>query len=265
MKTYTRAALAAVLVLSLGGSLAACNMSTNEDAQRAMQEASESSKKAGDGESSTAPDADEDLSYADMSEEDFASQAAQTVEEFIHTNFDPSTVKTIDKLPDEEKELLKRANTVANVGKLSDEEKEELVEVADKVYNMRHFIAGVDDMSDEDRGALIVGLNYNLDGIWRFFGGRGALKVKAHPEKAEVDSARTMVKFPVGSIDMDLSGIESGQKEPLAVVVDGGQLRIHGQYLIDMAHEVKDGTVTRTHSKNGVTTTEQEKITLFEK
>lgn len=258
MKTYTRAALAAVLALSLGGSLASCNMSTNEDAEQAMQEAS-----GGSGGSEMA--GDEDLSYADMSEEDFAAKAAKTVEEFIQTNFDSALVKTIERLPDEDKELLKRANTVANVGKLSDEEKDELFEVADKVYNMRHFIAGVDDMSDEDRGAVVVGLNYSLDGVWRFFGGRGALKVKAHPEKAEVDSARTMVKFPVGSIDMDLHGIESKQKEPLAVVVDGGQLRIHGQYLIDMAHEVKDGTVTRTHSKNGVTTTEQEKITLFEK
>ena len=87
MKTYTRAALAAVLVAFLGGSLAACNMSTNEDAERAMQEASGASvapEKAGDG----------DLSYADMSEEDFAAKAAKTVEEFIQTNFDSALVKT---------------------------------------------------------------------------------------------------------------------------------------------------------------------------
>lgn len=258
MKTYTRAALAAVLALSLGGSLASCNMSTNEDAERAMQEASEGpagSERAGD----------EDLSYADMSEEDFAAKAAKTVEDFIQTNFDSSLVKTIERLPGEDKALLKRANTVANVEKLSDEEKDELFEVADKVYNVRHFIAGVDDMSDEDRGAVVVGLNHSLDGVWRFFGGHGAMEVTAHPEKAKVDSARTKVEFPMGSLEMHMHGIEASQQEPLAVVVDGGQLRIHGQYLIDMAHEVKDGTVTRTESKNGVTTTEQEKITLFEK
>lgn len=161
MKTYTRAALAAVLALSLGGSLASCNMSTNEDAERAMQEASE-----GPGGSERA--GDEDLSYADMSEEDFAAKAAKTVEDFIQTNFDSSLVKTIERLPGEDKDLLKRANTVANVEKLSDEEKDELFEVADKVYNVRHFIAGVDDMSDEDRGAVVVGLNHSLDGVWRF-------------------------------------------------------------------------------------------------
>lgn len=257
MKTYTRAALAAVLALSLGGSLASCNMSTNEDAERAMQEASE-----GSGGSEMA--GDEDLSYADMSEEDFAAKAAKTVEEFIQTNFDSALVKTIERLPDEDKELLKRANTVANVEKLSNEEKDELFEVADKVYNVRHFIAGVDDMSDEDRGAVVVGLNYSLDGVWRFFGGHGAMEVKAHPEKAKVDSARTKVEFPMGSLEMHMHGIEASQQEPLAVVVDGGQLRIHGQYLIDIAHEAKDGTMTRTHSKNGVTTTEKEQMTLFE-
>ena len=207
---------------------------------------------------------DEDLSYADMSEEDFAAKAAKTVEEFIQTNFDSALVKTIERLPDEDKELLKRANTVANVEKLSNEEKDELFEVADKVYNVRHFIAGVDDMSDEDRGAVVVGLNYSLDGVWRFFGGHGAMEVKAHPEKAKVDSARTKVEFPMGSLEMHMHGIEASQQEPLAVVVDGGQLRIHGQYLIDIAHEAKHGTMTRTHSKNGVTTTEKEQMTLFE-
>ncbi len=257
MKTYTRAALAAVLALSLGGSLASCNMSTNEDAERAMQEASE-----GPGGSERA--GDEDLSYADMSEEDFAAKAAKTVEDFIQTNFDSSLVKTIERLPGEDKELLKRANTVANVEKLSDEEKDELFEVADKVYNVRHFIAGVDDMSDEDRGAVVVGLNHSLDGVWRFFGGHGAMEVTAHPEKAKVDSARTKVEFPMGSLEMHMHGIEASQQEPLAVVVDGGQLRIHGQYLIDIAHEAKDGMMTRTHSKNGVTTTEKEQMTLFE-
>ena len=257
MKTYTRAALAAVLALSLGGSLASCNMSTNEDAERAMQEASE-----GPGGSERA--GDEDLSYADMSEEDFAAKAAKTVEDFIQTNFDSSLVKTIERLPGEDKELLKRANTVANVEKLSDEEKDELFEVADKVYNVRHFIAGVDDMSDEDRGAVVVGLNHSLDGVWRFFGGHGAMEVTAHPEKAKVDSARTKVEFPMGSLEMHMHGIEASQQEPLAVVVDGGQLRIHGQYLIDIAHAAKDGMMTRTHSKNGVTTTEKEQMTLFE-
>lgn len=257
MKTYTRAALAAVLALSLGGSLASCNMSTNEDAERAMQEASE-----GPGGSERA--GDEDLSYADMSEEDFAAKAAKTVEDFIQTNFDSSLVKTIERLPGEDKELLKRANTVANVEKLSNEEKDELFEVADKVYNVRHFIAGVDDMSDEDRGAVVVGLNHSLDGVWRFFGGHGAMEVTAHPEKAKVDSARTKVEFPMGSLEMHMHGIEASQQEPLAVVVDGGQLRIHGQYLIDIAHEAKDGMMTRTHSKNGVTTTEKEQMTLFE-
>lgn len=257
MKTYTRAALAAVLALSLGGSLASCNMSTNEDAERAMQEASE-----GPGGSERA--GDEDLSYADMSEEDFAAKAAKTVEDFIQTNFDSSLVKTIERLPGEDKELLKRANTVANVEKLSDEEKDELFEVADKVYNVRHFIAGVDDMGDEDRGAVVVGLNHSLDGVWRFFGGHGAMEVTAHPEKAKVDSARTKVEFPMGSLEMHMHGIEASQQEPLAVVVDGGQLRIHGQYLIDIAHEAKDGMMTRTHSKNGVTTTEKEQMTLFE-
>lgn len=257
MKTYTRAALAAVLALSLGGSLASCNMSTNEDAERAMQEASE-----GPGGSERA--GDEDLSYADMSEEDFAAKAAKTVEDFIQTNFDSSLVKTIERLPGEDKELLKRANTVANVEKLSDEEKDELFEVAEKVYNVRHFIAGVDDMSDEDRGAVVVGLNHSLDGVWRFFGGHGAMEVTAHPEKAKVDSARTKVEFPMGSLEMHMHGIEASQQEPLAVVVDGGQLRIHGQYLIDIAHEAKDGMMTRTHSKNGVTTTEKEQMTLFE-
>lgn len=257
MKTYTRAALAAVLALSLGGSLASCNMSTNEDAERAMQEASE-----GPGGSERA--GDEDLSYADMSEEDFAAKAAKTVEDFIQTNFDSSLVKTIERLPGEDKELLKRANTVANVEKLSNEEKDELFEVAEKVYNVRHFIAGVDDMSDEDRGAVVVGLNHSLDGVWRFFGGHGAMEVTAHPEKAKVDSARTKVEFPMGSLEMHMHGIEASQQEPLAVVVDGGQLRIHGQYLIDIAHEAKDGMMTRTHSKNGVTTTEKEQMTLFE-
>lgn len=184
MKDYTRRAVTLLLAFSLTGTLAACNMSTNEDAEKAMQEASEK--------------ADENFSYADMSEEDFAEKAAKTVEDFFNAVFDTSLVDTIDKLPDEEKRLLKRVNSVESFNDLSDEEKDTAIEAADKVYGFRDRVAGADDMSKEDTGALIVGINTTLDVLWRFTDGQGAMTAKPDPKKAEVDSGRTKVTFPVG-------------------------------------------------------------------
>ncbi|MGJ4071387.1 hypothetical protein ACN4DJ_09665 [Corynebacterium macclintockiae] len=251
MKDYTRRAVTLLLAFSLTGTLTACNMSTNEDAEKAMQEASEK--------------ADEDFSYADMSEEDFAEKAAKTVEDFFNAVFDTSLVDTIDKLPDEEKRLLKRVNSVESFNDLSDEEKDTAIEAADKVYGFRDRVAGADDMSKEDTGALIVGINTTLDVLWRFTDGQGAMTAKPDPKKAEVDSGRTKVTFPVGSVSIRLAMLPGNQEEPITVRVDGGQLRVDGQFLIEVGKEGGGGTMTRTRTENGVTTTEEEQVTLFEK
>lgn len=262
MNAYTRRSAAVLLALSLAGSVTACNMSTNEDAEQAVEKASE---KAHGGDTATNENgAGEDLSYADMSKEDFAEQAAKAIDDCLKNTTDSSLVQAIDELSDEEKNLLKRVDSVEHYAELSDEEKDQVFETADKIYNMRHYFAGVDEMNTDDRGAFVVGLNFTLDAIWRFTAGKGGMSVTADLEKAEVDEGRTKATFPLGSLDMKMGGVPGNQGEPMTAVVEDGQLRVDGHYLIELGQEGRGGTVTKTHVENGVTTTEEATQRLFE-
>lgn len=269
--TNTKKKLAVALSLTTALSLTACNSDDDKPADAPKSEKqqdnnADSNNNNSDDDSDSSDNSDSNLTVnSDASKDELRQKAAMSAEKLIAEIYDPSIV---DGMTESQKETLAKADSVKHYDAIPKDDREEIVQTAEEVYKMEERFAGFDDLDEDDKAKMIVGLNMLEDTIKR--SGMPKMSASIDHTVSKVDSGDDGIEvtFQKMAVKLTVAGQEKSSEEDIKMILADGddQFRMDPDLILEYIDDDFDGpSKTRKSTKNGkevLNTTE--KVTLFD-
>lgn len=268
--TNTKKKLAVALSLTTALSLTACNSDDDKPADAPKSETQNNdnadSSNNSDDDSDSSENSDSDLAVnSDASKDELRQKAAMSAEKLIAEIYDPSIV---DGMTESQKETLAKADSVKHYDAIPKDDREEIAQTAEEVYKMEDRFAGFDDLDEDDKTKMIVGLNMLTDTIKRSGMPKMSASIDHTVSKVDSEDDGIEVTFQKMAVTLSVAGQEKSSEEDIKMILADGddQFRMDPDLILEYIDDDFDGpSKTRKSTKNGkevLNTTE--KVTLFD-
>lgn len=269
--TNTKKKLAVALSVATALSLTACNSDDDKpaDAPKTEQQQdnnSDSNDDNSDDSSDSSENSDSDLTVnSDASKDELRQKAAKSAEKILAEIYDPSIV---DGMTESQRETLAKADSVKHYDAIPKDDREEIAQTAEEVYKMKDRFAGFDDLDEDDKTKMIVGLNMLTDTIKRSGMPKLSASIDHTVSKVNSEDDGIEVTFQKMAVKLSVAGQEKTSEEDVTMILADGddQFRMDPDLILEYIDDNFEGpSKTRKSTKNGkevLNTTE--KVTLFD-
>lgn len=268
--TNTKKKLAVALSLTTALSLTACNSDDDKPADAPKSETqnndNDGSNDNADDDSDSSENSDSDLTVnSDASKDELRQKAAKSAEKILAEIYDPNIV---DGMTESQKETLAKADSVKHYDAIPKDDREEIAQTAEEVYKMEERFAGFDDLDEDDKTKMIVGLNMLTDTIKRSGMPKLSASIDHTVSKVDSEDDGIEVTFQKMAVKLTVAGQEKTSEEDVTMILADGddRFRMDPDLILEYIDDDFEGpSKTRKSTRNGKEVLDTtEKVTLFD-